>query len=92
MDPTSSPSLPFTSDPALHDWEEDLETVIIPSDTNSDDFEALHLVQQETAIRKSKNGEVIQHRAWKVGDTFRSEADYPEGKSNITFTAILLFC
>jgi chromosome transmission fidelity protein 18 len=80
MNSTSSPSLPFTSDPALHDWEEDLNTIVLPPQTNSDDFEALRLVQEETAIRKTKNGEVIQHRAWKLGDTFRSESDYPEGK------------
>jgi hypothetical protein len=79
MDSISSPSPPFTSDPALHDWEEELDTVVLPSSTNSDEFEALHLVQQETIARKNKAGEVIQHRAWALGDTFRSEADYPEG-------------
>lgn len=78
MDAFSSPSLPFTSDPALHDWEEDLKTVVLRSSTYSDDLEALHLVQQETIARKTKAGEVIQHRAWALGDTFRSEADYPD--------------
>lgn len=82
MDSTSSPSLPFTSDPALHDdWEEDINTIVPPSSTNSDDFEALHLIQKETIARKNKEGTVIQHRAWNLGDTFRSEADYPEGSS-----------
>lgn len=79
MDLFSSPYLPFTSDPALYDWEEEINTVVVPSSTNSDEFEALHLVQQETIARKNKAGEVIQHRAWALGDTFRSEADYPEG-------------
>ena len=79
MDPISSPLLPFTSDPALHNWDEDLDPIILPSSTNSDDFEALHVVQQETIARKNKAGEVIQHRAWQLGDTFRSEADYIQG-------------
>lgn len=79
MGSISSASLPFTSDPALHDWEEEINTVVLPSSTNFDEFEALYLVQQETIARKNKAGEVILHRAWALGDTFRSEADYPEG-------------
>jgi chromosome transmission fidelity protein 18 len=79
MDSESSPSLPLTSDPALHDWDEDLNSVILPSSTNSDDFEALHLVQEEIIVSKNKAGEVIQHRAWQLGETFRSEADHIEG-------------
>jgi chromosome transmission fidelity protein 18 len=80
MDATSSPSLPPTSDPALHDdWEEHTNPLILPSTTYSDDLEALHLVQQETIARKNKEGEVIQHRAWGLADVFRSEADHLEG-------------
>jgi chromosome transmission fidelity protein 18 len=78
MDSVSSPLLPFTSDPALHDWEQEFDSVVLPS-TNPDDFEALHLVQQETIARKNKAGEVIQHRAWQVGEIFRSEADRIDG-------------
>ncbi|TVY46507.1 Chromosome transmission fidelity protein [Lachnellula occidentalis] len=70
----SSPQLP---DPALFDnWEEQVNTIIIPSSTNSDDFEALHLIHKESIARKNKAGEVIQHRRWALGETFRSEADY----------------
>lgn len=80
MEPASSPSLPFTSDPALlDDWEDQLNPLVLPSSTNSDDFEALHLVQEETTARKNKDGVVIQHRAWPLGETFRSEADSPQG-------------
>lgn len=81
MDAVSSPSLPFTSDPALFDdWEETLNPIVPPSSTYSDDLEALHLIQQEATAAKNKRREVIQHRAWPLGATFRSEADYPEGK------------
>jgi chromosome transmission fidelity protein 18 len=77
----SSPSLPFTSDPALHgDWEDQLNPLVLPSSTNSDDFEALHIVHEETIARKNKEGVVIQHRAWPLREAFRSEADYPTGK------------
>jgi chromosome transmission fidelity protein 18 len=79
MESLSSPKLPFTSDPALHEWEGEFNPAFLPSSTNSDDFEALHLVQQESLARKNKAGEVIQHRAWQLGDTFRSEADHHEG-------------
>jgi chromosome transmission fidelity protein 18 len=80
MDATSSPSLPPTSDPALHDdWEEYTNAIIPPSSSYSDDLEALHLIQQETIARNNKEGEVIQHRAWGLADVFRSEADHLEG-------------
>ena len=79
MDSISSPTLPFTSDPALHNWEEELNPIVLPSSADSYDLEALYLVHQETIARKNKAGEVIQHRAWQLGDTFRSEADYFEG-------------
>ncbi|TVY34870.1 Chromosome transmission fidelity protein [Lachnellula subtilissima] len=69
----SSPQLP---DPALFDdWEEQVNTITIPSSTNSDDFEALHLIHEESIARKNKAGEVIQHRRWALAETFRSEAD-----------------
>lgn len=80
MDSASSPSLPFTSDPTLlDDWEEHLNPLAIPSSTNSDDFEALHLVHEETVAKKNKAGVVIQHRAWPLGEAFRSDTDYPQG-------------
>jgi hypothetical protein len=76
MDSTSSPSLPSAFDPDLEDvWDERLNPVIIPSSTNSDDFEALHLLHKETIARKTKEGVVIQHRAWPLEEAFRSEGD-----------------
>ncbi|KAH6673559.1 hypothetical protein B0J14DRAFT_481665 [Halenospora varia] len=80
MDSTSSPGLPLTSDPALQNWEEETDLSSVPSCTNSDDLEALHQVQEESTALKNKAGIVIQHRAWQLGEAFRSEGDYSCGK------------
>lgn len=81
MDFTSTPDLPPTSDPALlQDWEDSIDPLILPSINTSDEFEALHLLEEETRLRKNREKEVIQHRAWKVGEAFRSEADHIQGK------------
>ncbi|KAH8597288.1 hypothetical protein B0O99DRAFT_508717 [Bisporella sp. PMI_857] len=81
MDIHLLPSLPPSPDPVLcEDWEEQLEPAVQPSSSYSDDLEALHLVRQETILEKTKRREVIQHRAWPLEATFRSEADYPQGK------------
>ena len=81
MELISSPSLPLTSDPALcEDWEE-LNPLILPSSTNSDDLEALNQVREETIARKNKQGDVIQHRARTPEQSFQSEADYLGGRS-----------
>jgi chromosome transmission fidelity protein 18 len=86
MDSASSPSLPSVFDPALEDhWEELVNPVILPSSTNSDDFEALHLVRQESTAAKNKEGVVIQHRAWPLAEVFRSEADRVDGKTDCEF-------
>lgn len=83
MDSPSSPSLPPVFDPALEDhWEEQVNTVILPSSTNSDDFEALHIIRQESTTAKNKEGVVIQHRAWPLAEVFRSEADPIDGKQH----------
>jgi hypothetical protein len=59
--------------------EDQVNPLVLPSSTNSDDFEALQLIREETIARKNKDGVVIQHRAWPLGEAFRSEADYPAG-------------
>lgn len=80
----SLPSLP--SDPALFDnWEEHLNPTILPSSTNSDDFEALHQIHEESIARKNKAGEVIQHRRWQLGEAFRSETDFIDGINHQIF-------
>lgn len=79
----SSPDLPSSFDPAvfLHSETEDATShlVIPPSLANSDDIEALHLLQADLTAARNKAGIVIQHRAWQLGEVFRSEEDYPIG-------------
>lgn len=80
MDLPSSPSLPSSFDPALEDhWEDHANPIIPPSSTYSDDFEAFHLIRQETTAAKTKEGVVIQHRAWPLAEVFRSEDDRVDG-------------
>lgn len=81
----SSPSLPTLSDPALYDdWEEGKSGLFSePSSTISDELEALRQVHEEAVLKKNKEGIVIQHRAWDLGEAFRSEADYIEGLTHL---------
>ncbi len=81
MDSTSSPSLPLTSDPGLFEnWDNNTENpLILSSSTHSDALEALQKVQQEAVVKRNKEGQVIQHRAWNVGEVFRSDIDYLNG-------------
>ena len=76
VDPASSIASSF--DPVIHlhcelNAAEDL--VNPPSCSNSDDLDALHLQHLETVALKNKLGVVVQHRAWKLADVFRSEED-----------------
>ncbi|KAA8571890.1 hypothetical protein EYC84_001842 [Monilinia fructicola] len=81
MEFTSTPDFPPTSDPALlEDWEESFDPLILPSNPKSDELEALNWIEEETRLRKNREKEVIQHRAWKVAEAFRSEADHIQGK------------
>lgn len=80
MDFTSTPDLPPTSDPALLEhWEGSVDPLNLPSNNKSDEVEAIHLLEEETRLRKNREKEVIQHRAWKVSEVFRSEADHIQG-------------
>jgi chromosome transmission fidelity protein 18 len=75
------PSLPPTSDPALFDdWDiPQKSAATLPSSRYSDELEALNLVQVESTEKKNQEGCVIQHRAWKLSEVFRSDSDYTEG-------------
>ena len=87
MSYSSPPTIPYSSDPAvfLHSELGSIDpnpTAILPPYANdSDDLEALHIQQAEAAAEKNKQGVVIQHRAWKVADAFRSDEGYQAGQS-----------
>ncbi|RJE27186.1 hypothetical protein PHISCL_00427 [Aspergillus sclerotialis] len=70
---TSSPlpSVPPSSfDPAIHLHSQG-PAIDPPSESFSDDLEALNLARLE----KTRNKVVIQHRAWNLSDVFRSDED-----------------
>lgn len=73
---TSPPTAPPSSfDPAIHLHSEDFPDQQLPSESFSDDIEALHLVCEENI----RNKVVIQHRAWNLSDVFRSDEDIRPG-------------
>lgn len=90
MDSISSPNLPLTSDLALYDdWQySDSVPAIVPSSNYSDELEAIRLTHEESIARKNKDGQVIQHRAWKIGEAFRSDSDYLPGSQECQFCVI----
>lgn len=54
-------------------------------DTNfSDEIEALHAQQIDTAIGHKRNGTVIQHRHWSLAEAFRSDEDRSCGARHST--------
>ena len=69
--PSFDPAIALHSEPDL---------IHLPSASDSDDLEALHLLQEEAIASRTRQGIVIQHRAWCTADVFRSEEDYPLGK------------
>ncbi|KAI9711659.1 MAG: hypothetical protein M1812_007092 [Candelaria pacifica] len=71
--------LPQSFDPAifLHSEIDNPSLPLIPpSHSHSDDLEALQQQQEEVVAAKTEQGIVIQHRAWKLNEAFRSEEDY----------------
>jgi chromosome transmission fidelity protein 18 len=73
----SSPSFLSSFDPALHLHSEGPGNPNLPSESFSDDLEAINLHRLE----QTRNRVVIQHRAWDRSDVFRSEDD--KGPSTI---------
>lgn len=71
--------VPLSFDPAI-DLHSEPDLTHLPTLSDSDDFEALHILQEEAIASKIRQGIVIQHRAWKTADVFRSEEDYPSGE------------
>lgn len=72
-----SPGIPSSFDPALLLSEHDL--LHDPPASFSDDLEALQQCIDETIAKKTREGIVIQHRAWTVAEAFRSEGDVSIG-------------
>ena len=74
-----SPGIPSSFDPALLHSETALLQDAPVQPSFSDDFDALQQCITENRTRKNNDGIVIQHRAWKLADIFRSEAEYSTG-------------
>ncbi|KAF2261326.1 hypothetical protein CC78DRAFT_470605 [Lojkania enalia] len=73
-----SPHIDTSFDPAIHLHSE----LAVQSDSHaslsySDELEALQQCIEETRALKNRAGVVIQHRAWRTADVFRSEEEYP---------------
>lgn len=72
------PSSPFLSsfDPALQLHSEDPNIAFnLPSESFSDDIEAIH----HHRVEQTRNKVVIQHRSWNLSDVFRSDDDITPG-------------
>jgi chromosome transmission fidelity protein 18 len=73
---SSYPSgIPSSFDPALLYSELDYPQDAPPSLSYSDDIDALQQCITEDANKKTSEGVVIQYRAWKLTDVFRSEGE-----------------
>jgi chromosome transmission fidelity protein 18 len=70
-----SSGIPSSFDPALlySEFEHIQDTP--PSLSYSDDLDALQQCIADDKSKKSSAGIVIQHRAWKIADVFRSEGE-----------------
>jgi chromosome transmission fidelity protein 18 len=85
-----STGIPSSFDPALlySDFDH-LQPNAPPSTSFSDDFDALQQCITEEKAKKTHEGVVIQHRAWKLTEAFRSEGDALLGIASSTSCRIL---
>lgn len=86
---SSPPSLPSSFDPAIHLHSEPPDNALPtnhPSESFSDDLEALHLHRLE----QTRKGIVIQHRAWNLSDVFRSDDDITLGMQTVSMPVYAL--
>ena len=86
------PELSSPFDPALHLHSEEAEhreLELLECDY-SDDLEALNLQAAEAIDKKNERGMVIQHRAWRLPEVFRSDDDYHIGRCPIPGLRLLL--
>jgi hypothetical protein len=68
-----SPQFPSSFDPAIHLHSEQGDDAALPPPTFSDDINGLTAILEESTARKNGQGIVIQHRAWRTVEAFRSE-------------------
>lgn len=74
------PDIPSSFDPAIHlHSETDLVLNAPASPSHSDELEALRQCIESDKAQKTRQGIVIQHRAWRTAEAFRSEEDHPIG-------------
>ncbi len=66
-------------DPALFESELEFSQSAPQAISHSDDLEALQACIAEDRARKTREGIVIQHRAWNLVDIFRSDGDHISG-------------
>ena len=75
-------SVPSSFDPAIHLHSEREGSPALPDpplNTHSDDWEASELQKAELTAAKNNQRIVIQHRAWKLAEAFRSDEDHRTG-------------
>lgn len=84
-----SPDIPTSFDPALFLSEFDHPQDVPPSTSLSDDFDALQQCITEDKAKKTNEGVVIQHRAWKIAEVFRSEGEGLLGTASVTLRRTL---
>lgn len=70
-----SPGIPSSFDPALLHSELEFIHNTDLSLSHSDELDAIQQCIAEDTAKKTRAGVVIQHRAWKVADVFRSEGE-----------------
>jgi chromosome transmission fidelity protein 18 len=85
-----SASIPSSFDPAIFYPQFDHPQYDAPpSNSFSDDLDALQQCITEDRTKKNRERIVIQHRAWKITEVFRSEGDALTGTANGTWCCIL---
>ena len=77
------PDLLNSFDPALLHSELGFLQDALASPSYSEELEALQQCIAEVAAEKKRDGIVIQHRAWRTADVFRSEGEAPLGTTSI---------
>jgi chromosome transmission fidelity protein 18 len=68
-----SPGIPSSFDPALLNSELEFIHGVPTSPSHTDELDAIQQCIAEDTARKNRAGIVIQHRAWRTADVFRSE-------------------